>query len=182
MRVYIVRHGKAVDADEGSLADFDRTLTERGHAQAEFLAARLVAGGAEFRPEVMLSSRYPRAIQTARAMQAALGCELAVERGLEVDHPIGEAIELIEREHRAGRKSVMLVGHNPQLGELIAVLASGLAPQEMILKTGEMVALDVKPSRLIGSAKIVGRLRMGTDKNDESIMGGVFAIVTGGRR
>lgn len=176
MRVYIVRHGKAVDADEGS--DFDRTLTDRGQSQAEFLAAKVAAGGAEVRVEAILASRYPRAIETARVIERSLGCPVSIERGLEVDHPISEAIELIEREHAAGRKSVMLVGHNPQLGELIAVLASGLAPQEMILKTGELVALDVKPSRMIGSAKIVGRLRLGTDKNDESIVGGVFAAAS----
>jgi hypothetical protein len=75
----------------------------------------------------------------------------------------------------------MIVGHNPQLGELLGVLASGLPPQEMILKTGELVALEVRPSQMVGSAKIVGRLRLSAEKNDETIVGGLFAIDAGGK-
>lgn len=182
MRVYIVRHGKAFDADlvgryvadGGPATDFDRELLPRGQQQAEYLGQRVAT--VEPRPEVILTSRYPRARQTAEVMRRALNCPFILERALEVDHPIGEAIELIEREERAGRQAVMLVGHNPQLGELIAVLSSGLKPQDMILKTGELVALDIKPAKMIGGAKIVGRLRMSNDKNDESIAGGVFAL------
>jgi phosphohistidine phosphatase len=189
MRVYIVRHGKATERppegrghDRGQVAepftDFDRELTVRGEAQASFLADRLAT--VDPRPDVILSSRYPRAIQTARAIDAKLGCVVVTEAGLEVDHDVSEAIDLIEREHEVGHKSIMIVGHNPQLGELLGVLANGLPPQDMILKTGELVALDVRPQQMIGSAKIVGRLRLGPDKNDETIVGGVFAIGTGG--
>jgi phosphohistidine phosphatase len=186
VRILIVRHGKAHDADligrvlsgGSGGSDFDRNLTARGEDQARFLAERIAA--VEPRPQAILTSRYPRALQTATTIQESLDCPLSTERGLEVDHPIGEVLSLIEREHRAGRKSIMLVGHNPQLGELVAVLASGLSSHEMILKTGELVALEVRPQQMIGSAKIVGRLRLSGDKNDESIAGGVFAVGTGG--
>jgi len=177
MRVYIVRHGKATE--HGIKADFDRELTARGQAQAAFLAERIAA--VEPRPQTILSSRYPRALQTAGSMQAALACPLITELGLEVDHDVSKPIELIEREIAAGHNSIMLVGHNPQLGELIGVLASNLPPQEMILKTGELVALEIRPSQMIGSAKIVGRLRLGPDRSDETIVGGVFAIGSGGK-
>lgn len=175
MRLYIVRHGKATDAD---LTDFDRALTPRGEAQAEFLAARITT--ADPRPEVILSSRFPRAIQTARVIQKSVGCPLQMKVGLEVDHSVGEAIDLIERAIAAGQKSLMLVGHNPQLGELLGVLASGLPAQEMILKTGELIALEFRSQQMIGTARIVGRLRQCPDKNDESIVGGVFATATTG--
>lgn len=192
MRVYIVRHGKAAELSgaipcsrgtQGGCpagqpaTDFDRELTTRGRAQATFLGERV--GTVDPRPEIMLTSRFPRAIETARLMQATLKCQLVEERGLEVDHDVSEAIELIEREHHVGHRSLMLVGHNPQLGELLGVLASGLPPQEMILKTGELVALEVRSSQMIGSAKIVGRLRLSADKNEESIAGGVFAFSGG---
>lgn len=195
MRLYIVRHGKATELPAVVLSareraagmqggasggprvptsDFERELTPRGEAQAAFLAERIVQ--VEQRAEVILTSRFPRARSTARSVQVALGCVLLEERGLEVDHEVSEALSLIEREHLAGHKSVMLVGHNPQLGELLGVLASGLPPQEMILKTGELVALEVRPSQMIGSAKIVGRLRLSAEKNEESIAGGVFSL------
>lgn len=180
MRVYIVRHGKATEplfaTGPGGevLSDFERDLTARGQAQAAFLSERVK--GVDIRPEAIFSSRFPRAMSTARPLAAALGCPLGSERGLEVDHDVSEALAIVEREQRAGRRAIMLVGHNPQLGELIGVLASGLPPQDMILKTGELVALDVRPNQMIGSAKIVGRLRLSTDKNDETIAGGVFAF------
>lgn len=185
MRVYIVRHGKATErpaegrgADSGRapgpFTDFDRELTARGEAQASFLAEHVVA--VDPRPGIILASRYPRAVQTARTIEAALKCAVVTEEGLEVDRDVSEAIGLIEREHGAGHKSIMIVGHNPQLGELLGVLASGLPPQEMILRTGELVALDVRPQQMVGSARIVGRLRLGPDKNDETIVGGVFAF------
>lgn len=191
MRVYIVRHGKATErpaegrgsgglggGGSGPFTDFDRELTARGEAQAAFLAERVAA--VDPRPDVILASRYPRAIQTARAINAALGCALVTEAGLEVDRDVSEAIGLIEREHDAGRRSIAIIGHNPQLGELLGVLASGLPPQEMILRTGELVALDVRPQQMVGSARIVGRLRLGPDKNDETIVGGVFAFTARG--
>lgn len=196
MRVYIVRHGKATElptvapgfftqgssdtqrsAGKYPRNDFERGLTGRGEAQAAFLAERVAS--VDPRPEVILSSRYPRARQTALAIEAALHCPMVEQAGLEVDHDVSEAIDLIERERDAGRKAIMLVGHNPQLGELLGVLASGLPPQEMILKTGELVALEVRDSQMIGSAKIVGRLRLSADKNEESIAGGVFAMAGG---
>jgi phosphohistidine phosphatase len=168
------RGGRAAEGLRVPVSDFERELTPRGEAQAAFLAERIAL--VEYRAEVILTSRFPRARSTARAIQAALGCAMVEERGLEVDHDVSEALKLIEREHEAGHKSVMLVGHNPQLGELLGVLASGLPPQEMILKTGELVALEVRPSQMIGSAKIVGRLRLSAEKNEESIAGGVFSL------
>lgn len=191
MRVYIVRHGKATEppipapgravAGGGGpatpLTDFDRELTHRGEAQAAFLAERVVT--VDPRPEVILSSRFPRARRTAILIEATLKCPLVLQAGLEVDRDVSEALDLIERERDAGRKSIMLVGHNPQLGELLGVLASGLPPQEMILKTGELVALDIRDHQMIGSAKIVGRLRLGPDRSDETIIGGVFALGAG---
>lgn len=196
MRVYIVRHGKATElpiaGPGGGLhraggrgdasvpqTDFERELTVRGEAQAAFLAERL--GAVDPRPEVILSSRFPRARRTAVVIEASLKCPMVLQAGLEVDREVSEALDLIERERDAGRKSIMLVGHNPQLGELLGVLASGLPPQEMILKTGELVALEIRDSQMVGSAKIVGRLRLGPDRSDETIVGGVFALGAGGK-
>jgi phosphohistidine phosphatase len=159
------------------ITDFDRELTARGEAQAAFLGEHLV--GVDQPPETIYSSRFPRALQTARAIKATVQCPLMTVAALEADHDVSEALDLIERDHEAGRKSIMIVGHNPQLGELLGVLASGLPPQEMILKTGELVALEIRPSQMVGSARIVGRLRLSADKNDETIVGGVFALETG---
>lgn len=166
MRLYIVRHGKATDAQPacssctcgGTAAggDFARELTPRGHAQARFLAGTLMK--TEKRITGIISSRFPRALQTAHAIQRPLACDLRTDVRLEVDHEVSEVLQIIQE--KSEDRAVMVVGHNPQLGELISVLCSGLPPQELILKTGEMVVIDVRPSQPVGSGKLVDRVRL----------------------
>ena len=175
MRLYIVRHGKAVDGPhasdefprpEGYPSDWDRPLTARGEAQAAHLGEQLRS--AERRLRVVLSSRYPRAIQTARIIAKAINAEVRTRFELEVDHPVSESLRLID-EYR-GSRAIMLVGHNPQLGELLSVLSSGLPPQDLVLKTGELVGLDVRSSAAIGSARVAVRLRL--DDDSHTTLGG----------
>ncbi|HMN39974.1 MAG TPA: histidine phosphatase family protein [Phycisphaerales bacterium] len=165
MRLYIVRHGKATDTQECCPAsscagvgggDFARELTVRGIAQARFLSGRLAKE--ERRVTTIVSSRFPRALQTAHAIQRTLSCDLQTDARLEVDHEVSEALSIIQE--GADQRALMLVGHNPQLGELISVLCSGLPPQELILKTGEMVVIDIRPNQPIGSGRLVDRVRL----------------------
>ena len=179
MRLFIVRHGKATDAQPcatqcscGGQDDFSRELTTRGHAQARFLAGKLAKG--ERRVQTIIASRFPRALQTAHALQRTLACDLTTDARLEVDHEVSEALELIQ-EH-AEERSFMLVGHNPQLGELISVLCSGLPPQELILKTGEMVVIDVRPNQPVGSGKLVDRVRLCDSVADDTVVSAIETL------
>lgn len=181
MRLFIVRHGKATDAqccgsgcgsEPAQGTDFSRELTTRGHAQARFLAGML--GKGERRVKNIIASRFPRALQTAHALQHPLACDLATDARLEVDHDVSEVLEVIH-EH-AEERTLMLVGHNPQLGELISVLCSGLAPQELILKTGEMVVIDIRPTQPIGSGKLVDRVRLCDSIADDTVLGTVESL------
>ena len=103
MRLYIVRHGKAMDAQPacspmagGTAAgdDFARELTPRGHAQARFLAQTIFRD--EKRIRTIVASRFPRALQTAHAIQRPLACDLQTEARLEVDHEVAEVLEVIQ--------------------------------------------------------------------------------------
>jgi len=174
MRLYIIRHAKAAPAQSDcsphpggaeAAADFDRELTDRGQAQARFLAARF--GREKIGVRTIVASRFPRALQTAHFLQRPLACDLRTDTRLEVDHPVSEALAVI-KDH-ADERSLMLVGHNPQLGELISVLCSGLPPQELILKTGEMVVMDIRPAQPVGSGKLVDRARLSESAADETI-------------
>ncbi len=170
MRLFIVRHAKAADlpadpccAPRGcgcsSLdADSRRPLTRRGVAQAEFLASWL--GAAERRPQLILASAAVRAMETATRLHRVLGaaCELRAATELAQDRPIGDALALIER--YAHVRDLMFVGHNPQVGELLSVLARGLPPQQLLMRTGDLVALDIRAADPIGSAKIADRQRL----------------------
>jgi phosphohistidine phosphatase SixA len=188
MRLYIVRHGKAMDAQPACSScscsgaersgdagdDFSRELTGRGQAQARFLASKMAKDG---RPiSTIYTSRFPRALQTAHAIQRPLACDVQTDARLEVDHEVSEALQIIH--DCEGQRELMLVGHNPQLGELISVLCSGLPPQELILKTGEMVVIDIRPSQPVGSGKLVDRARLCDNvQADDTVMGDVETLI-----
>ena len=155
MRCIIVRHGKA-DASAGSGLDADRALTGHGRRQAKFLCRAF--GAPDRRPALILASRFERAITTARLIQSALGAPLRVVGELEVGHPCSAAISLIARNLAAS--PLMLVGHNPQLSELVGALLRGLPPSESGLRTGEAVELELSPPELTGTAKELARFRL----------------------
>jgi len=159
----IVRHGKAEDAD-ATIRDEDRPLTPRGIEQARYLAHELSALGHS--PDQIVSSSYSRAVATARVIHQAVRCRFELSTSLECGHAVSEVVELIEElgtsrsKQRPAVKSLMLVGHNPQLGELCTVLTHGLAGSEMMLRTGEAVCLLVRPGDLIGAARVLARVRL----------------------
>ena len=180
MRLYIVRHAKAADLPlatqccgtkpsccSPSAADFDRPLTDRGRFQANFLGRWIKT--ADRKPTLILASAAVRAQETAAYLRDGAACELRAVGQLAVDRPVSEALELIQA--FANIKELMLVGHNPQLGELLGVLACGLPPQQLTMRTGDLVGLDIRATDPVGSAKIVERQRL--DENaalDESMI------------
>src|SRR5882672_8513825 len=139
MIVYIVRHGKA-EHDPSIQHDEDRALTNRGVRQANYLAERIASH--EGPPALILTSPLTRALQTAKAIHGAIGGTLQEEPTLEPGHGASELLSVLRA--RADNESLMLVGHNPQLAELVWVLSRGLPADQVILRTGECVVLDVK--------------------------------------
>lgn len=82
-RLVLVRHGESL-VTVGRVVGGIRTctgLSPLGRRQAEALARRLVATG-EIAADVLYSSAYPRAVETAETLRAALGVEeVRVEEG-----------------------------------------------------------------------------------------------------
>jgi len=75
MKIYLLRHGESVDDVEdcyGGIADF--SLTDGGRQTAKELASKLAASGIE----VIYSSPYKRAYETASILKDTLGCELRI--------------------------------------------------------------------------------------------------------
>lgn len=172
MRLYLVRHGKAVETAtdaSGAPSDFHRILAPKGHEQAQFLAAKLA--GVERRLKFIVASRFPRAIATAQILHESIAGTLLTDGRIEVDHEVSEALEIIH-EH-AQQRALMLVAHNPQLGELLSVLCSNLPASEQLVRTGELIALDVRPSQPVGTSKLIGRLRLddAQSASTESVLG-----------
>ncbi len=120
-QIILLRHAHAEPPAPGQ-ADLDRPLTDDGQQEARAAADWLAAHGVE--PAVVLCSPARRTRQTAERVVEALAASAA----LHIEPRIYEAtpadlLDLIE-EH-AGRDCVLVVGHNPGLETLVALLTDG---------------------------------------------------------
>jgi phosphohistidine phosphatase len=120
--LYLVRHGIAAPAS-ASIIDADRALTEEGMRKTGRVAHGLRA--LNVKPEAILSSPLRRAQETAEIMASILAPKVPVEihPPLAFGHEPREVIQTL-RAHR-GAEQVMLVGHQPDMGELASFLLSG---------------------------------------------------------
>ena len=116
MRLVIVRHAEAEPGEPDEL----RPLTDEGRAQAEALGRRLRNEGVV--ADVVLTSPLLRARETA----AALG--LGTPEPSEALRPGATAEDV--RAAVAGRgETVVIVGHQPDCGQIAAALGDGTEPR-----------------------------------------------------
>jgi phosphohistidine phosphatase len=119
----ILRHAKA--ERPAAVADEDRPLTQRGHADAAAAGAWLSARG--YRPELVLCSPAKRTRQTWRAVAVALTGSDAPDVHFERDlyyGSAGDALDLV-RQVPDTIASVLLIGHNPTVSMLSGLLDRG---------------------------------------------------------
>ena len=146
MNLYFLRHG---DAEHSASTDFERKLTEKGENQVRKIA-RLLEQNKEF-PDVILSSPYRRAKETADILSAALNIKdkLFIEDKLSCGC-VRKSIEELIRLH-SNANSYLFVGHAPDFGNICAELLG--FSQEMEIKKGGIVKLETQLARP-GSAKL----------------------------
>ena len=143
-RLILLRHGKA-EAGAASGRDFDRALTSRGRRDALIVARALDQAGV--RPDLVLVSPAARAAQTWEAM-AEVFPHARVEQTPELYEINPDAILSLARGDGAAAATVMVVGHNPGLGQLAVWLA-----QEALSGVGRTRILDGFPT---AAAAVIG--------------------------
>jgi phosphohistidine phosphatase len=118
MRLYVVRHAEAAAGEPDEL----RALTNAGRETARALGKQLAAEGV--RPDVVLSSPLLRARETAAEIAKATGAEAEADDRL-APGASGDDV----RAAVAGRgQTVVVVGHQPDCGEVVAALSGGPEP------------------------------------------------------
>jgi phosphohistidine phosphatase len=141
MILYVMRHAEAVEGSD-TLQDEWRYLTEKGRSVAEKTSSSIAKIGPK--PRLIITSPLTRAVQTAEiAAEKACRKNVVVASGLLL--PGADISELVA--HLKGcrdAKRVMLVGHEPQLGSLVARLL-GREGEAISLKKGACVALELDP-------------------------------------
>lgn len=143
MILYVMRHAEAVEASE-SLADEWRYLTEKGRSAACKTISAISKSGPK--PRLIITSPLTRAVQTAE-IAALKACRKNVVVSSALLLPDADTDGVITHlKSCRGARCVMLVGHEPQLGQLVASLL-GLTNQALALKKGACVALEYKPEQ-----------------------------------
>jgi phosphohistidine phosphatase len=137
MELYILRHGIAAEkGDPRYPKDEDRPLTEEGQKKTLKVARRMKALGLRF--DLILSSPLARARQTAEIAGSVLGCKNKLKFSTNLA-PEGNKRALLREIGR--RPSVLLVGHEPYLSELISTLLSGTAGLRIELRKAGLCKL-----------------------------------------
>ena len=141
MRLYIVRHGIAFPHGSPGFEENDRPLTDEGIEKMKRAAKGLRA--LEVVPDLILSSPLPRARQTAEIVIAQMSGKAKLELTENLS-PAGNRRDLYA-ELRGSKElgSVMLVGHQPSLGEIAGEIAWGSADHYVELKKGGACCLDL---------------------------------------
>ena len=144
MNIFVLRHGIAVElGSPGITRDSDRTLTPKGERKVWQVADAVAAMEICF--QLILTSPYARARQTAEIVADALGAKKKLE---ETEHltPGGSIKRLIEyiRGIKPAPESVLLVGHEPYLSELVSVLMAGDTSAAVMMKKGGLCKLSAE--------------------------------------
>jgi phosphohistidine phosphatase len=143
MILYIVRHAIAVPGETLGMDDSDRTLTDEGVSKMKQIAAGLCRLG--YVPEIILSSPLVRARQTAGILLQAFGkgIELKIIPALAPDGARREIFREISSLEKKRIQSLMIVGHQPSLGEIAGEIAFGSSKHYIELKKGGVCAIEL---------------------------------------
>ncbi|CAN5516068.1 hypothetical protein BH24CHL9_BH24CHL9_00840 [soil metagenome] len=145
VRLHLLRHAHAGDPTEWEGEDELRPLTRKGRRQCERLGAFLDAHGV--RPDVIVSSPKVRAMQTAELVAGTLGMTVRADPRLGAG--LGRR-ELWDMLNELGAREPMLVGHDPDLSDLLGHLvdAAGLHLRKGAMAT---IDVDVDPAGMAGT-------------------------------
>ena len=137
MFLHLLRHAHAGDWSTWTGPDAERPLSDKGRAQSERLGRFLAGLG--FRPDLLITSPKVRAVETAEIVARALDASLAVDDRL--GEPLGlDTLEAILTAHGDPDRPV-LVGHDPDLSELVAVLCGAAG---VPMRKGSFARIEVQ--------------------------------------
>ena len=146
-RLYIVRHADAGDPSEWIGPDAERPLSSKGVKQAARLAAALVAAGTNVGS--LRTSPARRCTETCAVIAAALETTATIDEQLASGPTAAYVAKLLSRR---SNDALLLVGHQPHLGNLIAEL-TGITT--IPVEKGSMIRIDIPAPYMPGSGRLV---------------------------
>lgn len=143
MELYIIRHAIAQPLGrKNDFTDEKRALTAEGRDRIRDAARGLRKLGVEL--DLILTSPLLRAVETAEVVATVFGISRKeIEQTGNLAPGSSPAGLLAELKNRTGVESVALVGHQPDLGELICKVIRGDGGFSLELKKGSVCCLSV---------------------------------------
>jgi phosphohistidine phosphatase len=156
MKLYIVRHAIAVPHGEPGIEDDERPLTEDGIKKMRQAAAGLYA--LDWIPDIVMTSPLMRARQTAEILVEFLGKKIKLKT-LPSLGPSGSRQEVYrEINSYDGMKDLMIVGHQPSLGEIAGEICWNSAGNFIEFKKGGACAIELASTQDIPKGRLIALL------------------------
>jgi phosphohistidine phosphatase len=147
MRLLIIRHAIAVPRGTPDIPDDERPLTKRGRRRFRSAArglARLVK-----RPDFVLTSPLPRARETAEIAAREWGKRVEItEEAALAGGSVEEISAMLAR--YPGESTVAIVGHEPDLSEVLARILGTPHEERLTFKKGGAALAELPGSVLEG--------------------------------
>jgi|SRR5579885_340172 phosphohistidine phosphatase len=151
MDLFILRHGEA-GKHSTSLDDYKRSLTNLGRKEMEKIGQSLKKFGIEF--DHVFTSSLPRSIETTEIILKYVKSKKNDK--LDELRPEGNKLLLYQKLSKLKRDStVLLVGHEPYLSDMISETISGTLNCKIDLKKAGLARINV----ISFSPKMTGELR-----------------------
>ena len=150
LELILLRHAEALPATAG---DDDRQRRLSGHGEQEARAAGRWLASHGARPQRVLCSPAERTRATARLAREALGDSPQLQLADEIyDATPGELLALLDQHADVG--TVMLVGHNPGIERLVALLVEGRSDDFRGMPPGGLAVLHLNGALEPGNARL----------------------------
>jgi phosphohistidine phosphatase len=154
VNLYVLRHAEAVPrGTPGYRKDSDRPLIKDGVSTMRRAAKGMRRLKLDF--DLILSSPYLRARTTAEITADVLGVKkkLAFSNYLACDGDLRKLVAELNRDYPS-RNSILLVGHEPYLSDLICTLIGCQSGTALTLKKGALCKLSVDTLRFGPCARL----------------------------
>jgi phosphohistidine phosphatase len=140
VKLYLLRHAIAFPRDTPGVRDEDRSLTDEGREKMQREAAGIAHIVKTF--DVILTSPYKRAYETAMITAQAMGLSKAVNVFDALKPGTLYAVFMKALASYADKKDVLLVGHEPDMSTFAAALC-GMPQPNIGFKKGSICCIEV---------------------------------------
>ncbi|MDX1608619.1 MAG: histidine phosphatase family protein [Halofilum sp. (in: g-proteobacteria)] len=148
----VIRHGLAAAPAAGGV-DADRPLSAEGATEMEQIAAGLAV--LQRPPQVVVSSPYRRAVESARKVAAAFGgVTVETDAGLAAGADPEQLLAVVAAHCAGDRGGVAVVGHEPDLGRFVSLALAGAGRSFCALRQGAACLLEFPAVPRAGNATL----------------------------